>query len=71
MEFSPRRLSGFGLTEGETVERLWSYLRRFSAITKEMKPEHRTDLLNDALCHYGVKLRKKLGKYVNNNTTDI
>ncbi|XP_035699509.1 uncharacterized protein LOC118432096 isoform X2 [Branchiostoma floridae] len=50
--YSPRRLEGFGLTDGECVERLWSFLRRFSSITKEMTPSHRTDLLTDALLHY-------------------
>ncbi|XP_066294857.1 uncharacterized protein [Branchiostoma lanceolatum] len=51
--YSPRRKEGFGLTDGECVERLWSYLRGFNSITKEMTPTHRTDLLTDALLHYG------------------
>ncbi|XP_076826065.1 uncharacterized protein LOC143472235 isoform X4 [Clavelina lepadiformis] len=52
---------GFGLTDGETVERLWAYLRGFNKISKEMKPEHRTDLLTGGLIHYGRKIKKNLG----------
>ncbi|XP_035852925.1 uncharacterized protein LOC116055146 [Sander lucioperca] len=48
-----RRLEGFGLTDGEGMERLWSFLRRFARVTKEMTPSHRLDLLTDALLHYG------------------
>nr|XP_026696041.1 uncharacterized protein LOC108950923 isoform X3 [Ciona intestinalis] len=53
IKYNPRRKTGFGLTEGETVERLWSFLRNFNKVTKEMLPEHRTDLLTDGLIHYG------------------
>ncbi|CAK8672115.1 unnamed protein product [Clavelina lepadiformis] len=60
-QFNPRFLDGFGLTDGETVERLWAYLRGFNKISKEMKPEHRTDLLTDGLILYGRKIKKKLG----------
>ncbi|XP_041347017.1 uncharacterized protein LOC121366761 isoform X2 [Gigantopelta aegis] len=59
--YSPRRTSGVGLTDGECLERLWSYLGKFSNITKEMTPENRTDLLVDALIYYGHKIRNKLG----------
>ena len=44
---------GFGLRDGEVVEHLWSYLRRFSAMTKEMRPAHRIDVLTHALLYYG------------------
>ncbi len=49
VQFNPRNLSGFGLSDGEVLERLWSYLRRFSSMTKEMRPSHRIDVLSDAL----------------------
>ncbi|CAK8689898.1 unnamed protein product [Clavelina lepadiformis] len=61
LQFSPRQLEGFGLTDGEAMERLWSYLRKFNCITKEMKPKHRTYLLTDALIHFGCRLKKKFG----------
>ncbi|XP_041359109.1 uncharacterized protein LOC121375628 [Gigantopelta aegis] len=52
------------LTDGECLERLWSYLGKFSNITKEMTPENRTDLLVDALIYYGHKIRNKLAQCV-------
>lgn len=43
------------------MERLWSFLRRFSRMTKEMRPAHRTDVLTSALVFYGVRTKEKLG----------
>jgi hypothetical protein len=48
-KYSPRNIEGFGLTDGENVERLWSYLGRFARMTKEMSSGNRIDLLSDAL----------------------
>nr|XP_055072654.1 uncharacterized protein LOC129452673 isoform X1 [Misgurnus anguillicaudatus]XP_055072662.1 uncharacterized protein LOC129452673 isoform X1 [Misgurnus anguillicaudatus] len=53
IKYSTRWLDGFGLTDGEGMERLWSFLQRFARVTKEMTPSHRLDLLTDALLHYG------------------
>ncbi|KAK3731623.1 hypothetical protein QZH41_015887, partial [Actinostola sp. cb2023] len=61
VKYSPRRLEGVGLTDGEGVERLWSFLRDFSRMTKEMAADKRTDVLTDALLYYGGKLRRKFG----------
>ena len=47
------------------MERLWSYLRRFSRMTKEMRPAHRIDVLTHALLYYGIKTKQKLGQYIN------
>ena len=52
---------GTGLSDGETMERLWSYLRRFSRMTKEMRPSHRIDVLTSALVYYGMQTKEKLG----------
>ena len=49
------------MSDGETMERLWSYLRRFSRMTKEMRASHRTDVLTSALLFYGFKTKQKLG----------
>ena len=59
--FNPRYLEGFGLSDGETLERLWSYLRRFAPMTKEMRPSHRIDVLSDALKYYAHKSISGLG----------
>ncbi len=62
--YSPRVLSGCGLTDGEATERLWSYLRRFAKSTKEMKPSHCVDVLSSARLHYASKVRSNLGKFL-------
>ena len=49
---SPRNKDGFALSDGETCERLWSFMRRFSRMTKEMRPSHRIYVLTDALLHF-------------------
>ena len=55
LSYSPRILKNCGLTDGEATERLWSYLRRLSKMTKEMRPSHRIDVLTACLLHYGAK----------------
>lgn len=64
MLYSPRRLQGVGLTDGEGIERFWSYLRKFSKMTKEMTSANREDMLTFAILHHCNKLRKQLGKLV-------
>ena len=54
---------GIGLSDGETMECLRSYLRWFGRITKEMRPAHQTDVLTHALVYYGIKTKCKLGKF--------
>ena len=46
------------------MERLWSYLRRFNRMTKEMRPVHRTDILTHALLYYRLQKKKSLGKFI-------
>ncbi len=58
---SPRRLQGFGLVDGEQLERLWSYLRLFAKITKEMTPDHRLDLLTMAVLNYRQQKISEMG----------
>ncbi len=48
-KYNPRNITGFGLADGENVERLLSFLGRFSSMTKEMSAANRTDALTDAL----------------------
>lgn len=59
-KYSPRNKDGLGLTDGEVVERFWAYLRRFSRMTKEMRPSHRVDVLTDAALHYSRKSAQRL-----------
>lgn len=64
---SPMRCLGIGLSDGEVLERMWSYLRRFGRMTKEMRPSHRVDIITHALLHYGHKTKQKLGRYIYGN----
>ncbi|XP_066272594.1 uncharacterized protein [Branchiostoma lanceolatum] len=59
--YSTRRQEGLGLTDGEGMERIWSYLRPFFRTTKEMTPTHRQDLLTDALLHYAKRKSTDIG----------
>ena len=52
-----------GLADGEQMERLWSYLRKFSGMTKQMLPENRVDTLSEALQYYARKVISKLRKF--------
>ena len=45
------------MVDGEVMERLWSYLRLFRKMTKEMTASHREDILSDALYFYAKKQR--------------
>lgn len=60
--YHPRTIESIGLTDGESLERLWSYLGKFVNITKYMKSNHRLDILGMALEHVYQKLIKNLGK---------
>ena len=63
MKYSPRRISCLGLTDGECLEQLWSYLRKFSGMTKQMTASHRIDVLEAALDHYRQGVRAKMGEF--------
>ena len=61
IKYGPRRCAGIGLGDGEGMERLWSYLRRFCRVKKEMRPSHRIDILSGALEYYGTLKKNRLG----------
>ena len=52
---------GFGLTDGEQLERFWSYLRLFAKITKEMTQSHRLDMLAMAAANFTRKKNLAIG----------
>lgn len=54
-QFGPLAADGLGLSDGEGMERLWSYLRKFSGMTKVMTPDHRASVLSQAIAHYADK----------------
>ncbi|CAC5390360.1 unnamed protein product [Mytilus coruscus] len=53
--YGQRFADATGLTDGEGIERLWSYLRGFRKITKEMTINNRQDLLTEAMLHHTEK----------------
>lgn len=60
-QYSPRNKKGYGLCDGENIERLWSYLGKFCKMTKEMSSSNRMDVLTDALNHYSCQKIDKIG----------
>ena len=64
MAMSARYQTGFGLTDVEVLERLWSFLRRFSKMTKEMRAAHRVDVLTDALFYCSQLASENLSKII-------
>ena len=49
------------MVDGEVLERLWSYLKQFKKMTKEMSVSHREDIISDALFYLCEKQRSRLG----------
>ncbi|PIK35791.1 hypothetical protein BSL78_27378 [Apostichopus japonicus] len=64
MIYSTRRVEGFALSDGEQVERLWSFLRNFSRSTKEMSASNRIDAITEALLHYSKKKINAMGNII-------
>jgi len=50
------------MVDGEGMERLWSYLRRFASMTKEMTLPNRQDLLTCALLNFARRNVGTIGK---------
>ncbi len=44
--YSPLYCIGIGLSDGEVMERMWSYLRCYTRMTKEIRQAHRVDVLS-------------------------
>ncbi|KAI8327756.1 hypothetical protein BC941DRAFT_364378, partial [Chlamydoabsidia padenii] len=61
-KFSPRYLTGFGLTDGEWMERLWSYLGGFVKVTRAMSKSYRRLTLASALRHFKQDKMMHMGK---------
>ncbi|GBC40564.2 hypothetical protein GLOIN_2v1886648 [Rhizophagus irregularis DAOM 181602=DAOM 197198] len=59
LNYHPRACNSIGLTDGESLERLWSYLGRFSSTTRYMRPHHRLDILEKGIQH--IKMEQMHG----------
>ncbi len=64
VNFSPRRIKNMGLTDGESLERLWSYLGKFVPMTRYMRPNHRLDILAYSLENLSDNMTINLGKSI-------
>ncbi|CAB4490608.1 unnamed protein product [Rhizophagus irregularis] len=60
LNYHPRACNSIGLTDGESLERLWSYLGRFSSTTRYMRPHHRLDILEKGIQHISRKMISNL-----------
>ncbi|KAH3788254.1 hypothetical protein DPMN_166389, partial [Dreissena polymorpha] len=71
MEYGQRFKGATALTDGQGIERLWSFLRGFNKITKEMSINNRQDLLTNALLHHTFKAVHNLGSTEDNRSSDV
>lgn len=62
VKYNPRYISGFALTDGEGMERLWSYLSGFISMTRGMTKVNRRFLLSEAVVFYTEGKMETMGK---------
>ncbi|KAE8199461.1 hypothetical protein A4X06_0g5491 [Tilletia controversa] len=60
LKYSPRRTAGFGLTDGEALERLWSALSDLVSLTRHMSAADRLSTLSSRLGYLSSKHRQDL-----------
>ena len=64
MKYNPRLIPNFGLTDGEGMERLWSYLAKYITMIKPMLAENRRYVLYMAVMYRNNKLKINMGIYI-------
>ncbi|EMD37963.1 hypothetical protein CERSUDRAFT_48433 [Gelatoporia subvermispora B] len=62
--YNPRLCPGFGLRDGEGVERLWSRLRVFIPVTRTSGRSRRIWILDRQVRAIGIDLRENLGVFI-------
>ncbi|KAI8338334.1 hypothetical protein BD560DRAFT_440099 [Blakeslea trispora] len=62
MQYNPKYIDHFGLTDGEGIERFWSYTIQFIAMTRSMSKDRRQLLLTDATIYYAEEKMKETRK---------
>ncbi|KAE8238905.1 hypothetical protein A4X13_0g8330 [Tilletia indica] len=60
LKYSPRRTIGFGLTDGEALERLWSSLSNLVSLTRHMSQADRLSTLSSRLDYLTRRHRQDL-----------
>jgi hypothetical protein len=67
LRFNPRNIEGFGLTDGEGCERLWSYLSPLCNQLKESRKSVFIDTLELHLSHFSTTKNLDLGASISRN----
>jgi hypothetical protein len=70
VEYSRRYLTGFGLTDGEGIERFWSSLGDFTKLTRGMTKANRQITLLTAAKEYGASKMESFGKLYRHQCSD-
>ncbi|CAO3618548.1 unnamed protein product [Mucor hiemalis] len=52
MKYHPKYINGFEYTDGESCERLWSYLNGVISISRSITKDNKRFLLTDAIEHF-------------------
>lgn len=68
---NPRYRDGFGLTDGEGLERLWSYLNKFVKITRKMGQGNRKLVLYRAVKAYNENKKEDMGRSLTHEVKEI
>ncbi|KAE8224296.1 hypothetical protein CF319_g2801 [Tilletia indica] len=71
LRFSPRRTPGFGLTDGEALERLWSSLSDLVSLTRHMTQADRLSTLTSRLEYLARKHRQDLFSTIQRHLVNI
>ncbi|KAG1444389.1 hypothetical protein G6F56_010318 [Rhizopus delemar] len=64
VKYNPRLIPNFGLTDGEGMERLWSYLAKYITMTKPMLAGNRRYVLYMAVMYRNNKLKMNMAKTI-------
>lgn len=63
VDYNPRYIEGFGMTDGEGMERFWSYLSGFVKTTRHMSKDNRKLTLTHGVKYFSHQKRKDIGKH--------
>ncbi|KAI8136552.1 hypothetical protein BJV82DRAFT_477080, partial [Fennellomyces sp. T-0311] len=55
VQYHPRYQNGMALTDGEGLERVWSYLGNYVSVTRQMTSQRRQCTLDNAIKHFRWK----------------
>ncbi|RCH83946.1 hypothetical protein CU098_006385, partial [Rhizopus stolonifer] len=64
VKYNPRLIPNFGLTDGERMERLWSYMAKFITMTKPMLAENRKYVLYMAVMYRNNAIKTNMAKVI-------